>query len=53
MGRHKGSQNKTRYRLPPTGHLSLDDKLKLIAGIIVDRIIADMSGADTEAQSNA
>jgi|GEM_PF-5318408 len=52
MGRHKGSQNKTRYQLPSTGQLSLDDKLKLIAVIIVDRIIADISG-DAEARSNA
>lgn len=53
MGRHKGSKNKTTYRVPPSGQLSLDDKLKLIAGIIVDRILADINDINTEAKDNA
>lgn len=52
MGRHKGSHNKTNYRVPPSSQLSLDDKLKLIAIVIVDRIIADIDSAQAEAGTN-
>lgn len=53
MGRHKGSQNKINHRIPPTGQLSLEDRLKLIAGIIVDRIIVDLGRArNTGAKSD-
>lgn len=46
MGRHKGSQNKIDYRIPPTGSLSHEDRLKMIASIIVDRILADITSAN-------
>jgi hypothetical protein len=52
MGRHKDSKNKTSYQLSPSGQLSLDDKLKLIAGIIVDRILDDISSINAEAETN-
>lgn len=52
MGRHKGSRNKIDYQVPPSGQLSLDDKLKLLAIIIVDRIIADIDDTKTEANAN-
>ncbi len=50
MGRHKGSKNKTTYQLPLSSQLSLDDKLKLIAGIIVDRILDDIASINTKAK---
>ena len=52
MGRRKGSQNKTKRRIMLSGKLSLEDRLKLVAGLIVDRILADLGSADKEAQSN-
>jgi hypothetical protein len=52
MGRHKGSRSKINYQVPPSGQLSLDDKLKLIAIIIVDRIIADVDSRKMEAKAS-
>lgn len=53
MGRRKGSRNKANYRVPPTGPLSLEDRLKLIAILIVDRILVDLGVTSEEAETDA
>lgn len=42
MGRRKGSLNKINYRVPPTGPLSIEGRLELLAVLVVDRILADL-----------
>ena len=41
MGRKKGSVNKTNYKQSLTYRLSTEDRMRLLANIIVDHILAD------------
>lgn len=41
MGRLKGSVNKAPQRVPETVHMTAEQRLELLANLIVDRIIQD------------
>lgn len=45
MPRILGTKNKINYRVPPACELSTDDRLRLIANIIIDRIEAKLKSA--------
>jgi hypothetical protein len=42
MGRRKGSVNKTNYKQSLAYRLSTEDRMRILANIIVDHILADM-----------
>lgn len=42
MGRKKGSASKTNYKQPLAYSLSTEDRIRLLANIIVDQVLADM-----------
>lgn len=41
MGRHRGSKNKTTLERPVTSTLSSDERIKVIANLIVRKMIDD------------
>jgi hypothetical protein len=41
MGRTKGSKNKDSMARPDTSELSVDERLQLVANLIIDRIQED------------
>jgi hypothetical protein len=41
MSRRKGSTNKADYKQSPACRLSTEDRMRVLANIIVDRILAD------------
>lgn len=47
MSRPKGSRNKVIAGTPPTLSLSVEERIQIIANLIVDRIIDDQQQGET------
>lgn len=47
MGRIKGAQNKNSIKRPPTSALSTTERIRLLANIVIDRILEDQSNGKT------
>jgi len=48
MGRNKGSLSKANYKTPPTCEMTIEDRMRIIANISVDRIKAKLKQAKDE-----